>query len=116
MTKAAKVVLLAVFLIAACFFPVQHPAVEQGNTLQLSWVKNTYPSAEIEPTAINNGQASPLFIPLMIFMMLIFMLVPPPLARLKSHIHSFIPTVRRLYILNPVKFKSKFMAQVPVHL
>ncbi|QYR22464.1 hypothetical protein KZ483_05670 [Paenibacillus sp. sptzw28] len=116
MSKTAKVVLLAVLLIAACLCPFQqHAAVEQGNTMQLSWVKNTYPTAEFEPAAFKNGQTSLLFIPVIIFIMFLFIAVPP-LGRLKFSIRSFIPILKLFYILNPVKFKSKFIALIPVHL
>lgn len=113
MKRMMKLVMVAVILIAACFCPLQHSTLEQGNTAQLTWVNNNYSPAEIEPYTFKNSHPSFQSIPVILFIIFLLTLVPPH-ARLKFHIRSFIPTLRLLYILNPVKYKTKFMRLIPV--
>lgn len=113
MKRMMKVALLAVILIAACLCPLQHSTMEQGNTAQFTWANNNYSAGDIEPYTFKNSHLSFQTIPVILFIMFLLTLVPPH-ARLKYHIRSFIPTLRLLYILNPVKYKTKFIRMIPV--
>ncbi|BBH24333.1 hypothetical protein Back11_56780 [Paenibacillus baekrokdamisoli] len=108
MKRTLNIVLLLVILLAACFVPLQHSDIEHGEIAQITVANHNYATSEIEPSAFKHSHPTVQTILFLLFIMSLFKLSPPH-ASLKFHIRSFVPTLRLLYLLNPIKYKSKFI-------
>ncbi|MBW7456722.1 hypothetical protein ACFOLF_21120 [Paenibacillus sepulcri] len=107
-------ILLAAFIAAVFLSPPRHEATAHlDNSPQFEWAMDTYSNGAIEAPAVKNVLPLLPTIPFMIMMMVLFAVFALRIG-LKSHIRSAVPILRLLYILNPIKFKSNYLASIPV--
>jgi hypothetical protein len=100
-----------VLLILACLSPTQHLISSTNHTVKPSIV------AENEYVATNNfiiteNSKHNYFpeLPDFIFIILLNVIIS---TKFKNHIYSFIPLIKLLYFLFPIKYKSRYLVSFP---
>lgn len=121
MKKTIKLVLLAVLLAVICLCPIQLFALDKGtNTAeipvpaaQITLLNDVYLASDMllitEKTHVPPSPA----VPMILFMALLCALLSPAVSLIRLA-RSFIPILRYLQILYPVKYKSKYLGALPV--
>jgi hypothetical protein len=105
--------LVIVILMLAYLSPLQHLTQASSHSV------NQYMAADTEfiltssflITEKSNHTDFP-EMPSFIFILLLALIVQ---TNFKPHIHSFIPLMKRLYLLYPIKYQSRYLVQGPTH-
>jgi hypothetical protein len=110
MSKTIKVLLLLILVFSACLSPVTlSNSPVQDLITQKTWADNSLSALEIIPLNIKNNFPSN-NLPFAISVLFIFLFALfPPRSNIKEHIVSFIPIIKILYVLYPIKYKSRYL-------
>lgn len=119
MRKWIPIALAVAVLLMACLCPLLHadsssdydyasgPAFTAGG--------DDYSFGAIEFGAAKNGQHASQVLLSFIFLLLLLSSYPPK-VKLKFYFRSPVQILKRLYVLNPVRFQSRYMSLLPVPL
>lgn len=119
MRKWIHVALAVAFLLFACLCPLPH-ADDSADFSYASGPAFTagggdYGSAGLEFGAAKTGQDASQVLFSVVFLLLLLS-IPSPRARLKRYFRSPVQILKRFYVLNPVRFQSRYMSLLSVHL
>jgi len=119
MKKWIHVLLTIAILLAVCLCPLPH--VDSSSDYQhasgpaFAAGGDAYGIGAIESDAVKNGQqASKLSLSIVLLFLLLF--VSSPRAKLKHFFRSAVPIRKRICLLAPVHFQSRYLSKLSVHL
>ncbi|NBD25015.1 hypothetical protein [Paenibacillus glycinis] len=119
MRKWIPIALLVATLLVACLCPLLHaesasddnyssgPAITAGG--------DDYGFGAIELGAAKNGSDAPHVLFSFVFLLLLLSSSFPE-SWIKLYFRSPVPILKRFYVLNPVRFQSRYMSSLSVHL
>jgi hypothetical protein len=113
MKKMLRLLLVMLVLMFAYLSPLQHltQASSDGASQYLATNSEVVLTSNVLISEKNNHTDFPQ-LPSFIFILLLILLVQ---SKFESYASSFIPLMKHLYLLYPIKYQSRFLVQDPTH-
>lgn len=115
MGKILKIGFVFILLCLACLSPLSYvnsPVHDQPS--QYSWEENSFSALEINPNHIKTSPPSNGFSHEIVSILILFLAFSPRRPQIRRYVLSIIPILKILLILYPLKYKSRYLAQLPV--
>jgi hypothetical protein len=114
MKKMLQLLLVIIVLMLTCISPLQHLTSASSHSV------NQYMAADTAFILTSNVLITEKSkhtdfpeMPNFIFILLLSLVIQ---TKLKPHIYSFIPLMKCLYLLYPIKYQSRYLVQGPTHI